>query len=194
MNIFARVIYTSNNDIKQELIKSLNLTKKDNLENIEIYSKLDVDSNIVLIFEKDIKKTLDFLVSNYEVINFFYIWTSLPIDDLDLKFGDIIIPNTFINEENEAIFVENLVMSNYDLNGFWLILNGICVSIKNKLKDNEQLEELKKLWWEIMDYESFNLVKWLKENNLIDKSIIIKIVWEDIEYIKNAKIILDIML
>jgi len=50
MNIFAKIIHTNNEHIKNEIIKSLSLSLKEKLADKEIYSKLDIDSNIVLIF------------------------------------------------------------------------------------------------------------------------------------------------
>lgn len=193
MNIFAKVIYTTNNDIEKKLVEFFNLTKV-KTDEVNIYSKLENDFNIVLINEENINKWFDYLLKNYEIINFIWVWFSLPLDTLELNFWDIIIPNTFINQKNEVVFLESITTSNYDLNSFWLILNWICISIQTEFKDESDFDKLKDFQAQIYDKESFEIAKTLKENNLDKNSLIIKIVWKDISFIDNAKIILDLMI
>lgn len=193
MNIFAKVIYTTNNDIEKKLVNFFNLTKV-KTDEVNIYSKLENDFNIVLINEENINKWFDYLLKNYEIINFIWVWFSLPLDTLELNFWDIIIPNTFINQKNEVVFLESITTSNYDLNSFWLILNWICISIQTEFKDESDFDKLKDFQAQIYDKESFEIAKTLKENNLDKNSLIIKIVWKDISFIDNAKIILDLMI
>lgn len=193
MNIFAKVIYTTNNDIEKKLVEFFNLTKVKTGE-VNIYSKLENDFNIVLINEENIKKWFDYLLKNYEIINFIWVWFSLPLDTLELNFWDIIIPNTFINQKNEVVFLESITTSNYDLNSFWLILNWICISIETEFKNESDFEKLKDFQAQIYDKESFEIAKTLKENNLDKSSLIIKIVWKDLSFIDNVKIILDLMI
>lgn len=195
MNIFAKIITTSEENIKNEVIKSLWLTLKEKNSNIEVYSKLDVDANIVLIFWKDISQVIDYVKENYDIIKFFHIGTALPLDSLDINLWDVMIPNTFINEENEVVFLEYLVEKNYDLKNFWLLLNGICISLENDIQNEEELEEIIQNYSaEIFDKEGFLIAKTLEENSLLEKSSIIKIVWKDSEFIKNWIQILEIML
>lgn len=195
MNIFAKIITTSEENIKNEVIKSLWLTLKEKNSNIEVYSKLDVDANIVLIFWKDISQVIDYVKENYDIIKFFHIGTALPLDSLDINLWDVMIPNTFINEENEVVFLEYLVEKNYDLKNFWLLLNGICISLENDIQNEEELEEIIQNYSaEIFDKEGFLIAKTLEENSLLEKSSIIKIVWKDSEFIKNWVQILEIML
>ncbi|MBW7954919.1 hypothetical protein H3C61_03840 [Candidatus Gracilibacteria bacterium] len=193
MNIFAKVIYTTNNDIEKKLVEFFNLTKVKTGE-VNIYSKLENDFNIVLINEENIKKGFDYLLKNYEIINFIGVGFSLPLDTLELNFGDIIIPNTFINQKNEVVFLESITTSNYDLNSFGLILNGICISIETEFKNESDFEKLKDFQAQIYDKESFEIAKTLKENNLDKSSLIIKIVGKDLSFIDNVKIILDLMI
>ncbi len=195
MNIFAKIIHTNNEHIKNEIIKSLSLSLKEKLADKEIYSKLDIDSNIVLIFWEDISSIITYVKENYEIVKFFHIGNALPLDTLDINLWDIMIPNTFINEENEVVFLEYLVEKNYDLKNFWLLLNGICLSLKEEIKNEDELEEIiEKYSAEIFDNESFLIAKAFEENNIIEKSSIIKIIGKDEEYIKNWMSILEIML
>ena len=99
-------------------------------------------------------------MKNYEIVKFFHIGNALPLDTLDINLWDIMIPNTFINEENEVVFLEYLVEKNYDLKNFWLLLNGICLSLKEEIKNEDELEEIiEKYSAEIFDNESFFIAK-----------------------------------
>lgn len=195
MNIFAKIIHTNDENIKNEILKNLWLSLKEKVTNIEIYSKLEVDSNIVLMFWEDFSKIIDYAKENYEIVKFFHIGTALPLDSLDINLWDVMIPNTFINEENEVVFLEYLVEKNYDLKNFWLLLNGICISLENDIQNEEELEEIiQEYSAEIFDKESFQIAKTFETNELLEKSSIIKIIGKDEEYIKNWMSILEIML
>lgn len=197
MNIFAKVILTTDNDIKDEIISRLSLALKEKNSNFEVYSKLEVDANIVLIFSKnkDFEEVMKYIKENYETIKFLNISTALAFDDLDIKFWDIVIPNTFINKENEAVFLEYLVDKNYDLKNFWLILNWICLTLEKDIKDEEELQKIREnSSSEIFDFEAFYIAKILEKNDLLDKSSIVKIIWKEKDFIKNWINILEIML
>lgn len=196
MNIFAKIITTSDENIKKEIITTLWLESKEKWNNIEIYSKLDVDANIVFIyFQNNFEAVVKYAKENFEIVKFFHIGNALPLDSLDINLWDIMVPNTFINKENEVVFLEYLVEKNYDLKNFWLLLNGICMSLENDIKDEEELEEIITNYSaEIFDKESFSLAKTLEEESLLKESCIIKIVGKDQEYIKNWIQILEIML
>lgn len=197
MNIFAKVILTTDNDIKDEIISRFSLVLKEKNSNFEVYSKLEVDANIVLVFSKnkDFEEVMKYIKENYETIKFLNISTALAFDDLDIRFWDIIIPNTFINKENEAVFLEYLVDKNYDLKNFWLILNWICLTLEKDIKDEEELQEIRKNYSsEIFDFEGFYIAKILEKNDLLDKSSIVKIIWKEKDFIKNWINILEIML
>ena len=196
MNIFAKIITTSDENIKKEIITTLWLESKEKWNNIEIYSKLDVDANIVFIyFQNNFEAVVKYAKENFEIVKFFHIGNALPLDTLDVSLWDVMVPNTFINKENEVVFLEYLVEKNYDLKNFWLLLNGICMSLENDIKDEEELEEIITNYSaEIFDKESFSLAKTLEEESLLKESCIIKIVGKDQEYIKNWIQILEIML
>lgn len=196
MNIFAKIITTSDENIKNAIIERLFLIPKEKINHLEIYTKLEEEANIVLIYSKnDIENSIHYGKENYEIVKILNIWTSLPLDDLDITFWDVIIPNTFINKENDVVFLEYLVEKNYDLKNFWLLLNGICLSLENEIINEEALDEIIQNYSaEVFDTESFNITKTLEKNDLLDKSCIIKIVWKDEDFIKNWIQILEIML
>lgn len=197
MNIFAKIITTTDENIKNEVIKTLKLELKEKNNNLEVYSKLSQEANIVLIYwsKNNFGEIINYAKDNYEIVNIFNIWNSFPLDTLDINLWDVIIPNTFINEENEVVFFEYLVEKNYDLKNFWLILNWICLTLENDIKDEEKLNEIKtKYTSEIFDKEAYFIAKIIEKNDLLDKSSIIKIIGKDLEYIKNWTQILELML
>jgi hypothetical protein len=150
----------------------------------------------VLIYSKNnFEETINYAKDNYEIINIINIWTSLPLDTLDINPWDVIIPNTFINKENEAIFLDYLVEKNYDLKKFWLILNWICLTLEDDIKNEDELSEIVKKFsaW-IFDKEAYKIAKSFEENELLKISCIIKIVGKDLEYIRNWIQILELML
>lgn len=195
MNIFAKVIQTNNNNIKNEIIKTFSLDLKEKIDDLEIYSKLIDEANIVLIFGENIKNIISYATKNFEVIQFFHLWTALSLDDLDTLEWDVMIPNTFINKDNEALFLEYLIDKNYDLKNFWLLLNWICLTLENDIKDENELEEIIQNYSaEIFDKESFFILEELEKNQLIDKSCIIKIVWNNDDFTRNWVQILELMI
>jgi len=196
MNIFAKIITTTDENIKNEIIKVLNLKLKEKKDNVEVYSKLWEEVNIVLIYSKNnFEETISYAKNNYEIINIINIWTSFPLDTLDINPWDVIIPNTFINKKNEAIFLDYLIEKNYDLKKFWLILNWICLTLEDDIKNEDELSKIVKKFsaW-IFDKEAYKIAKNFEKNELLKISCIIKIVGKDLEYIRNWIQILELML
>lgn len=194
MNIIAKVIITSNNDIKNIFINDMWLILKETIEYIEVYEKQKDDLKEVLIYSKNIdEKAINYIKDNYEVIKIFNIGTCTAINNLDLNPWDVIIPNTILNDKNKVFFIDFFVDKNYDLKNFWLTLNWICLS-KENIKDEEELYDLKERFSpDILDKESFKICELLENNWLIQNFCIIKVVWEEKELLKNWSIIAEIM-
>jgi len=198
MNIFTKAIIITENIIKDKLVERLSLELKEALNNnLHIYSKNTLDFNLVLIYtnKENIKTSFNYLKNNYEIIKVLSLWSSLALDNLDLLDGDIIVPNTIINTKNEAIFLDYIVDTNYDFNKFWLILNGICLTLDNELKDENEVFNLKENFvWEIIDFDAFLIATEMKNNVFLDKWIIIKIIWKNDDFIQNWIDILEFIL
>lgn len=194
MNIFAKVIFSSNENISQRLIKNLELVQKENNQDYEIYVKMWWEFHTILINQKssEIEKSIEFVFSNFEVVNFYNIWTSLSIDSLDLQFWDVIVPNTIINKNDEAIFIESFTDKNYDLNKFWLVLNGICLTLDKKIQDEDELLDIKNDYnCDIFDFEAYNIWKLVEKLNKETKFGVVKIIWEDEDTFWNVVDILE---
>lgn len=194
MNIFAKVIFSSNENISQRLIKNLELVQKENNQDYEIYVKMWWEFHTILINQKssEIQKSIEFVFSNFEVVNFYNIWTSLSIDSLDLQFWDVIVPNTIINKNDDVIFIENFTDKNYDLNKFWLVLNGICLTLDKKIQDEDELLDIKNDYnCDIFDFEAYNIWKLVEKFNKETKFGVVKIIWEDEDTFWNVVDILE---
>jgi len=194
MNIFAKVIFSSNENISQRLIKNLELVQKENNQDYEIYVKMWWEFHTILINQKssEIEKSIEFVFSNFEVVNFYNIWTSLSIDSLDLQFWDVIVPNTIINKNDDVIFIENFTDKNYDLNKFWLVLNGICLTLDKKIQDEDELLDIKNDYnCDIFDFEAYNIWKLVEKFNKETKFGVVKIIWEDEDTFWNVVDILE---
>ena len=197
MNIFAKVIFTTNSEIAKKLITNQNLTKKDDNESYEIYFKTWEDFHIVLVNQKDknFEKSIEFVTSNFEVTNFYNIWTALSLDSVDLQFWDVVVPNAILNEKNEVIFIENYIDKNYDLNKFGLVLNWMCVSLENSIEDDEKLLEIKENFSaDIFDFESFDILNTAKKYNLENKICLVKVITNTEENLENWCDILEFLM
>lgn len=194
MNIFAKVILTTNDTIKNKLVENQVLVQKENNENYEIYFKTWSDFHTVLIYNKtsDFSASVNFVIENFEVINFYNIGIALSVDSVDLKFGDVVVPNTIIDMQDNALFLENFTDKNYDLNKFWLVLNWLCLTLDKKIESEEELLDIKNDYaCDIFDFESYKIWELLKQKNLSDKYNVVKVIWEDEEYLANAVDILE---
>lgn len=194
MNIFAKVIFSSNENISQRLIKNLELIQKESNKDYEIYVKMWWEFHTILINQKssEIQKSIEFVFSNFEVVNFYNIWTSLSIDSLDLQFWDVIVPNTIINKNDDVIFIESFTDKNYDLNKFWLVLNGICLTLDKKIQDEDELLDIKNDYnCDIFDFEAYNIWKLVEKLNKETKFGVVKIIWEDEDTFWNVVDILE---
>lgn len=195
MNIFAKIIITTDNNIKNAIIERLSLKQKEIINDLEIFIKTTEDENIVLIFSanKDFGKVINYAKDNYEIIKILNVWNSIALWDLDMISWDVILPNTIINEKNEAVFFDSIIEKNYDLKKFGLILNGICFTKETQFKDEDEVLDLHEEYIaEILDDEAFLLAKELEKNNLIPISVIIKIISKETEYIENGVDILEL--
>jgi hypothetical protein len=97
------------------------------------------------------------------------------------------IPNTFLNEQNEVIFLDYIIDSNYDLSIFNLILSGICLTVKKENIQKIDILSLKeKYTCEIIDFDAFEMAKCMKTYNLLEQSFIIKIIGTSDEDIKHS--------
>jgi len=193
MNIFSNIIITTNQALKEILEERLELDFLDEYKWIEILQNTSWEIKKVMIYSplKNIEDVIEYITSNLQPIKITNIEKSSSMDSLDLKDGDVVIPNTFINSKNESIFSEYIVDNNYDFNKFWLVLNWICLTYK--LNQEDDLIDIKKNYTcDIIDEYWYNLAFLLNKNSLLEKTLFIRVIWDEIEYYKNWCDILEL--
>lgn len=196
MNIFAKVVITTDKNITAILKDKLLVTKKDENENYDIFIKLESDQNLILLYLKqNFEIWINFVWENFEITKIINIWTSLNITSIDLLPWDVILPNAIINKNNNVVFIEEIAEKNYDLMNFWIALNGICLTLDEKIKDELELFSIREEYSaDIIDYNVFKILEILKQKELSDKTLIIKIISEDEKYINNWVEVLEMFL
>lgn len=202
MNIITKVILTNEDIIAEKIILNLNLEENIELKNYKVYSWIKEEENITLVKYNiwSEKEVIKYLNENHEITKVLVIWYANILNDLELKFWDIIIPNAFINEENKSVFLEYAVWENYDLNKFWLVMNWICLTIKDiEIYNWETQEILEKFSPDIIDNDSFYILEELNEKNLIEKTVSIKMIKsnsddENIDFTNNLVNIWELVL
>lgn len=188
MNIFAKIIFTSNQNIKNELLKCVNFLEFKKDTKIEIYSKKDTDHTKIFIFCNIdfLQKRIDTIKENFEILYFLSLEPSFLVNDLELRENDVIMPYSFIDIDDNVFFIKNIVDKNYNLNSFWLILNWMCLSIKKEQITPDLILKIKKEKnCDIIDFNNFEIIKILKKNDLIEKAWIINIIWDNKEAAYN---------
>lgn len=194
----AKIIITSDNKLFNLIIDRFNL-KWTIFNDINIHkwinkNSLDKEDIILLnILEWNLNDTMNYLYDNFQFNKIIIVWLSNSLNNYDLKWWDVIIPNTFIssNDNNKPIFTNSLIWESYDLNKFWLLLNWICFTWEI-LQDNDNKEFLA----DIKDTDVFEILSFISNKNNLDKSVVIKVI-EDNEnqaLIQNWVDVLELIL
>lgn len=200
-----KIVLTTNKKILNIAISNYNLEKIINEYDLDIYewNLAQNEETEKIVFARydinNIELLFQYISENYIYQKIVEIDDSKIFLNFELKSGDIVIPNTFISlkDENKAFFYDIVIWENYDLLKFWLVLNGICLSVWDKKVDD--LQDLKEDFYaDIIDKNSYDLIEknTLLNNDSVFSSIKI-VVSEDDEFIDeyylNAFNILDLI-
>ena len=192
-----KIILALNEKIFLEWCKILGITNIKTNEDIIIWEK-DItiewsdETSLTIIHWKDPQKVTEYTSSNFIHVEKLIITNgSKIVSNWELQTSDIIIPNTCIWEKDDTIFLEEIVWNDYDLNNFWLILNGIFTSVDpEKINDDNNEDEF------IADVYSENIFTYLKlieyDDKIIQTVVILQVWWE--ESYKNLISICDMSL
>ena len=204
MNL-TKAIITAMKEEAELIIKKFNLKETKSLKNIKIFewtrSWDDWEENLVLvlwwIWKIQAAIATTYLLENYSVDKIINIWIAGNLTGNDLKVWDVLLPNTFIQQDmylpfewshldyaKKPIFLEYAIWENYDLQKFWLILNWVCVTGDEFVDKEERISKLRvDFWADICEMEAFSILSVAREYNMLDKCIVIKAIsdWADNE-------------
>ena len=204
MNL-TKAIITAMKEEADLIIKKFGLKETKSLKNIKIFewtrSWDDWEENLVLvlwwIWKIQAAIATTYLLENYSVDKIINIWIAGNLTGNDLKVWDVLLPNTFIQQDmylpfewshldyaKKPIFLEYAIWENYDLQKFWLILNWVCVTGDEFVDKEERISKLRvDFWADICEMEAFSILSVAREYNMLDKCIVIKAIsdWADNE-------------
>ena len=204
MNL-TKAIITAMKEEAELIIKKFNLKETKSLKNIKIFewtrSWYDWEENLVLvlwwIWKIQAAIATTYLLENYSVDKIINIWIAGNLTGNDLKVWDVLLPNTFIQQDmylpfewshldyaKKPIFLEYAIWENYDLQKFWLILNWVCVTGDEFVDKEDRISKLRvDFWADICEMEAFSILSVAREYNMLDKCIVIKAIsdWADNE-------------
>lgn len=204
MNL-TKAIITAMKEEAELIIKKFNLKETKSLKNIKIFewtrSWDDWEENLVLvlwwIWKIQAAIATTYLLENYSVDKIINIWIAGNLTGNDLKVWDVLLPNTFIQQDmylpfewshldyaKKPIFLEYAIWENYDLQKFWLILNWVCVTGDEFVDKEERISKLRvDFWADICEMEAFSILSVAREYNMLGKCVVIKAIsdWADNE-------------
>lgn len=185
-----KFVFSNEQEIKNEIsrIYDLELTyKEDNFSLFKLKRTINQDTeDIYFLYFDNFSSWFKYIKENYVLDKIIILWfAEIFWSDVDLKSWDVILPNTFLNkDDNDKIFLEYAIWENYDLNSFWLILSWILVSWDP--------EEENEIFADIKDTDSFDLLKEISSSDNLDKTVVIKWVLWSLEKKQIAKNIFNI--
>ncbi|RKW24826.1 5'-methylthioadenosine/S-adenosylhomocysteine nucleosidase [Candidatus Gracilibacteria bacterium] len=195
MNL-TKAIVTAMKEEADLIIKKFGLKETKSLKNIKIFEGTrvgdDGEENIVLVLggigkiQAAIATT--YLLENYSVDKLINIGIAGNLTGNDLKVGDVILPNTFVQQDmylpfegehldyaKKPIFLEYAIGENYDLQKFGLILNGVCATGDEFVDNRDRMLELRNDFGaDICEMEAFAILTTAREYGILDKCIVIK--------------------
>lgn len=214
MNLNTKVIFTTEKNIKDTFLLRWDF-KKENTLWFECYSWVkDVEEdtqNIVFIYSDfaNLQNAINYAKENYILQKIILLWFSKIVRNQDIEAWDIIIPNTFLDENwDNPVFLDYAVWENYDLNTFWLILNWVlydmwvektsCSANCNCSSSNDEVtdEEFK---GDVKDMGSYKFLKLLSNDDYELTTIIRSCIKESEDrnnqfFVENLVNILDVVI
>lgn len=173
-----KIIFYNDNDLSKLFNEKYNFKEiiKTDFFTINSWSR-DLDwEKLFFVNYIDFSKWFDYVMQNYQVSKIIFAWTAEINNSTEIKSWDIVVPNTFIDDKWNPLFLEYAIWDNFDLDKFWLILSWVCYSwVLSQEEDSEFLSD-------IVDNDSYNNLTLIKNNNLLDKTVVIKMIeWNDID-------------
>ncbi|NUJ97889.1 5'-methylthioadenosine/S-adenosylhomocysteine nucleosidase [Candidatus Gracilibacteria bacterium] len=188
-----KAIFTAMKEEADIIIKKYDLKEVKKLSNIIIYEGYREEDEKIVLVVSGIGKVqmaigVSYIFENYDVFKVINIGIAGNIGWDDLKVGDVVLPNTFIQHDaylpskseefdylKAPIFLDYAIGENLDLKKFGLIMNGICITGDQFIDDEEKMRTLKENFGEcIVDMEAFSLLSVAREFDALEKCVVIK--------------------
>jgi len=192
----TKVIVTAMQEEADLIIKRFELKKVEKKNNIIIYEwdrkSNDWNDKIILvlagIWKIQAAIAMTYVLENYSPDKIINIWIAGNLGNTDAKIGDVFLPNAFIQHDiylpfewnhldyaKKWIFLEYAIWENYDLDKFWLVLNGICLTWDQFIDDEEKVLKLREEYWaDLCDMEAFAILSVARQYDMLDKCVVIK--------------------
>lgn len=202
----TKAIITAMKEEADLIIKKFDLKEVKTLKNVKIFewtrkNDENEEEDIVLalawIGKIQASVATSYLLENYDLAKIINIWIAGNLSWNDLKVWDVLLPNTFIQQDmylpfewshldyaKKPIFLEYAIWENYDLQKFWLMLNWVCVTWDEFVDKQERINDLRiNFWADICEMEAFAILSVAREYDMLDKCIVIKAIsdWADSE-------------
>lgn len=131
-----------------------------------------------------------YIFENYQVDKLLNIGIAGSLGNVDVRVGDVFLPNTFIQHDmylpfegahldyaKAPIFLEYAIGENLDLNKFGLVMNGVCLTGDQFIDNEEKVNELREDHGaDLCEMEAFSILSVAREYDALDKCVVIKAV------------------
>ena len=213
-------------DIIIEKFKLKETVKKGNMTIFEWeYVSEDGTDKIVLvlagIWKISATMATTYLFENYEIHKLINIGIAGNLWNVDIKIGDVFMPNTFIQHDmylpfegahldyaKKPIFLEYAIGQNLDLTKFGLVMNGVCLTGDQFIDKPEIVSELREEYGaDVCEMEAFAVLSVARDYDALDKCVVIKAVsdgadneakeahMDNLDFaMKNSVIVLELVL
>ncbi len=106
-----KVIFCQSEELLKNFKKSINFDVLNTTDKYIIFKWSRVwfesEEEIILVYYVDFVSAFNYLNENFDVFKFIFAWISHEVWNFDLKWWDVIIPNTYIwLDDKDPIFIE----------------------------------------------------------------------------------------
>lgn len=194
----TKVIVTAMKEEADIIINRFNLKEEKKLNNLTIFEgerENDGEKENIVLALTGIGKIgaaigTTYIFENYQVDKLVNIWIAGSLQNVDVRVGDVFLPNTFIQHDmylpfegahldyaKAPIFLEYAIWENLDLNKFGLVMNWVCLTGDQFIDKEEKVTELREDHGaDLCEMEAFSILSVAREYDALDKCVVIKAV------------------
>ena len=194
----TKVIVTAMKEEADIIINRFNLKEEKKLNNLTIFEgerENDGEKENIVLALTGIGKIgaaigTTYIFENYQVDKLVNIWIAGSLQNVDVRVGDVFLPNTFIQHDmylpfegahldyaKAPIFLEYAIWENLDLNKFGLVMNWVCLTGDQFIDKEEKVAELREDHGaDLCEMEAFSILSVAREYYALDKCVVIKAV------------------